>query len=72
MQRNVFRVTAVLSFLLNEEEVLRLLEEAYRERFSWLLYLPIEPAFDFLRSEPKFQNLISRLMPRLADQVTQS
>jgi len=28
MQRNVFRVTAVLSFLLNEEEVLRLLEEA--------------------------------------------
>ena len=45
----------------NEGEVLRLLEEGYRERFSWLLYLPIEPVFDFLQSDPRFHDLARRV-----------
>jgi TolB-like protein/Tfp pilus assembly protein PilF len=55
-----FLVAVALAWPGNEDEVLRLLEEAHRERFSWLLYLPIEPVFDFLRNDPRFHDLTRR------------
>jgi hypothetical protein len=33
----------------------------FRERDSWLIYLNVEPAFDGLRGEPRFADLIKRV-----------
>ena len=37
------------------------LEKAYQERSDGLTYVNVEPAFDFLRSDPRFQNLLRRM-----------
>ena len=37
------------------------LERAYQERIPWLLYLNVEPTFDSVRSDPRFQDLLRRL-----------
>jgi serine/threonine protein kinase/tetratricopeptide (TPR) repeat protein len=37
------------------------LEQAYRERRGWLAYLNIEPMFDPLRSDPRFQSFVERM-----------
>ena len=43
------------------ERACELLEEGYAQRDSNLLYLQCEPAFDSLRSDPRFQDLIDRM-----------
>lgn len=45
----------------DREEALRLLERAYEERGLSVTELGIEPAFDPLRSDPRYQNLLGRL-----------
>jgi len=45
----------------NAEQTLAWLEEACRERVPWLSGLKVEPYFDFLRSYPRFQNLLRRM-----------
>ena len=37
------------------------LEKAYKERSSWLLWLKVEPKFDSLRSDQRFQDLLRRV-----------
>jgi len=37
------------------------LEKAYQERADGLNYINVEPGFDFLRSEPRFQKLLRRI-----------
>jgi tetratricopeptide (TPR) repeat protein len=37
------------------------LEQAYRERRGWLVYLNIEPMFDRLRSDPRFHGFVERM-----------
>jgi tetratricopeptide (TPR) repeat protein len=37
------------------------LEKAYQERDSKLAWLKVEPGFDSLRSDPRFQNLLRRM-----------
>jgi len=37
------------------------LESAYRERDVWLVWLKREPRFDCLRSDARFENLLSRI-----------
>jgi len=43
------------------EQVLAWLEEAYRQRNPGLSALKVEPEFDFLRSNPRFQDLLRRM-----------
>ena len=43
----------------NKDEALSLLELAVDERDVWLVWLDVNPRFDGLRSEPRFQNLLS-------------
>ena len=43
------------------ERTFAALEEAYRERSTLLGYLKMDPRFDPLRSDPRFQSLLSRI-----------
>jgi tetratricopeptide (TPR) repeat protein len=43
------------------EQVLAWLEEAYRQRDPVLSGLKVDPLFDFLRSNPRFQDLLRRM-----------
>jgi TolB-like protein/DNA-binding winged helix-turn-helix (wHTH) protein/tetratricopeptide (TPR) repeat protein len=43
---------------------MRWLERAYDDRSGWLVFLPVEPEFDGMRSRPEFQQLLSRITPQ--------
>jgi serine/threonine-protein kinase len=45
----------------NPEESLAWLEKAYKGRVGLLVYLKVDAAFDDLRSDPRFQDLIRRI-----------
>jgi len=52
---------AILYARLGEkEEALQALEQAYKERQFHMTEIGVEPAFDTLRSEPRFQDLLHR------------
>lgn len=40
---------------------MKLLEHAYEERHGDLLYLSVEPTFDPLRGDPRFQALVRKI-----------
>lgn len=44
-----------------KDQTLALLEEAYSEHSNAVSALKVDPPFDFLRGEPRFQNLLHRL-----------
>src|SRR5260370_9266842 len=44
----------------NTEETFKWLEQAYKERTEPLVYLKVDPRFDRLRSDPRFEELIRR------------
>lgn len=55
------------------DETLRWLEKASNERDFWLQWLPVDPAFDSLRAEPGFVELLHRIRakrPRSVADVT--
>ena len=43
------------------DEAFEELERAFAERSSWLVSLNVEPLFDPLRSDPRFQDLVRRM-----------
>jgi serine/threonine protein kinase/tetratricopeptide (TPR) repeat protein len=45
----------------NKEEALRALEKGYLERAGAMAYLAVDPLWDPLRSDPRFQNLLRRM-----------
>jgi serine/threonine-protein kinase len=53
---------AVASLALGEkEQALDWLEKGYEDRNWWMPWLKVEPRFDPLRSEPRFQGLVRRV-----------
>jgi tetratricopeptide (TPR) repeat protein len=44
-----------------KDQALEWLQKAYEERDPWMGYLKVEPAFDPLRSDPRFQDLLRRM-----------
>ena len=43
------------------EEAFEWLERAYQERNGWMAFLQVEPRFDPLRDDPRFQDLLRRM-----------
>jgi len=55
-------VVARIHFTLGERtEALHWLEVAYRQRAEWMVLLKVDPCFDDLRSDPRFQDLMRRM-----------
>ncbi|HKV34269.1 MAG TPA: tetratricopeptide repeat protein [Pyrinomonadaceae bacterium] len=44
------------------EQALARLEEAYKERSYWLIYLQVDPALDPLRADPRFAELLEKVV----------
>ncbi len=44
-----------------KDRALDFLEKAYQERDSLLVFLHLEPGFDPIRSDPRFQDLVRRV-----------
>jgi tetratricopeptide (TPR) repeat protein len=51
----------VYAGLKDKEKTLEYLEEAYQDKSVWLVWLRVEDIFDFLRPDPKFQDLLRRV-----------
>ncbi|MCA1625574.1 MAG: protein kinase [Acidobacteria bacterium] len=45
----------------DKDQALAWLEKAYQDRSVWLIWLKVEPRFDSLRSDPRFQDLMRRI-----------
>jgi tetratricopeptide (TPR) repeat protein len=54
-------VGRIYAALRKDDEALRWLEAGYRERTAWMVLLKVEPRFDGLRSDPRFQDLLHRM-----------
>ena len=60
-----YNIAQIHARLQEKDQTLAWLEQAFNERDSQLTYLKVEPAFDEIRSDPRFQQLLQRLaMPQ--------
>jgi hypothetical protein len=48
-------------FLEEKDEAFKWFERAYNERDTSMVFIKMDPVYDFLRSDPRFQDLISRM-----------
>jgi tetratricopeptide (TPR) repeat protein len=56
-----FHVAIIYAGLGRKDETLAWLERGYQERSAWMVWLKVDPRFDFVRSDARFQNLLRRL-----------
>ena len=56
-----YNIAQIYARLGEKDQALAWLEQAYNQRDSKLTYMKIEPAFDEIRSQPRFQQLLHRL-----------
>ena len=56
-----YRLSAVLADLGRSNEALELLEKCLAERDARLMWISVEPRFDRLRSEPRFQAILKKM-----------
>jgi serine/threonine protein kinase len=59
--QGAFLVAAVYAALADRDRAFRWLEEAYQERDTFLPWLKVDPEFDSLRGDPRFDSLIRRI-----------
>jgi len=58
---SAYNIALIYAQLERKEEALAALERAYKERESNLTYMKVEPAFDEIRSDRRFQQLLQQL-----------
>jgi hypothetical protein len=56
-----FNMALVHAGLEQREETIEWLEKAYADHSMWLIFVNAYPIFDFLRSDPAFQDLVGRM-----------
>ena len=56
-----YQLALVYCYLKDQEAVLNLLEKAAEIKEAWLNWLNAEPVFDFVRNEPRFQQLAAEM-----------
>jgi TolB-like protein/DNA-binding winged helix-turn-helix (wHTH) protein/Tfp pilus assembly protein PilF len=56
-----FHVAIIYAGLGRKDETLAWLEKGYQERSAWMVWLKVDPRFDFVRSDARFQNLLRQL-----------
>ena len=65
MQRPALRAAAdrqaVMRLSLEKEQAVDWLEKAYEERNWYLVFINVDPTFDPLRDNPRFQQLLRRM-----------
>ena len=59
--RSAYDIAVVYVGLGEHVRAMDWLEKAYQERFSWLIWLQVEPMFDSLRSDRQFLDLVRRV-----------
>jgi len=55
-----YHIAIIYAFLGDEEKTLSNLEKSFVERESWTAWMGVEPALDFLQTEPRFLSLLER------------
>lgn len=56
-----YQLALVYCYLRDGETVLKLLEEALDVKEAWLNWIGIEPAFDIVRNDPRFQAILKKI-----------
>jgi TolB-like protein/Tfp pilus assembly protein PilF len=56
-----YQISWIYAGLRDKENALVYLEQAYKQRSTYLTLIKMEPAWDFLRSDPRFQDLQRRV-----------
>jgi serine/threonine-protein kinase len=56
-----YSIALVYSGLGNKDETFNWLEQAYRGRADYLVYLGVDPRFQWLRGDPRFASLLERI-----------
>jgi DNA-binding winged helix-turn-helix (wHTH) protein/tetratricopeptide (TPR) repeat protein len=56
-----YHVALIHHYLGNKEKTILALEDAFEQRDLWLVWMGVEPAFDNLRSDARFQRLLGRI-----------
>ena len=61
-----YGVAQIYAALNDKEQTYKWLDTAYRDRAVWMSYLAVDPLFDSIRSEERFQDLLQRVgLPRV-------
>lgn len=58
---SAFNIARINLGLGNKEEALNWLEKGYEERSTWMTWINVDPSFDSLRADPRFQSIIGRM-----------
>jgi tetratricopeptide (TPR) repeat protein len=56
-----YRIAAIYAGLQETQQAFEWLRRAYEERDAWLTWLRVDPVFDDLRSDRRFQKLLERV-----------
>ena len=56
-----YQLSCIYADLREQVNPLAYLERAYKQRSTYLTLIKMEPAWDFLRSDPRFQDLQRRV-----------
>jgi len=65
-------VAGIYSILGENEQALTWLEKAFEESDDFLVFLNIQPQFEGLRSDPRFQALVQKIFHALSAQLAQT
>ena len=56
-----YHIALVYSGLGNRDETFNSLERAFQDRADYLVFLKVDPRFDWLHNDPRFASLLDRV-----------